>query len=146
MRTRLVVLSALLGVLLTVFVPAAQAQSPTGGILIAALSGDEEEPDDGDSDGYGAAYVYSASGGRLCARISAQGIDAATMGHIHRGARGVAGPVVVPLFMGAVPGGVRCVTVARALRIEIARFPARFYVNVHNADFPAGAIRGQLSR
>jgi hypothetical protein len=146
MRTRLLVLSALTAVLVTVLVPAAQAQRTTSRTLIAAMSGSEEEPDDGDDSGYGAAIVDFASRGRVCFRIEAEEIDRATMGHIHRGARGVAGPVVVPLFTGAVPARRRCVRVARALRVEIARYPARFYVNVHNADFPAGAVRGQLTR
>ena len=27
---------------------------------------------------------------------------------------------------------------------RIRRNPANFYINVHNADFPGGALRGQL--
>jgi hypothetical protein len=34
----------------------------------------------------------------------------------------------------------------RALLHEILTSPASFYVNVHTADFPPGAVRGQLDR
>ena len=146
MRARLIVLFTLVAALMAALAPAANAQRPTGSILVAALSGAEEAPEDGDSDAYGAAYVFSSSGGRVCARIDVRDLQGVTMGHIHRGARGVAGPVVVPLFEGLPPAGLRCVAVPRALRIEIARFPSRFYVNIHNAEHPAGAIRGQLVR
>jgi hypothetical protein len=71
-----------------------------------------------------------------------------TAAHIHRGNREVAGPVVVdvgiaPSFVGATSRG-RCNTVEAALAADIAANPANFYVNVHSAEFPAGAIRGQL--
>ena len=39
-----------------------------------------------------------------------------------------------------------CVSVDRSLVKEIRQSPDEFYVNVHTADFPAGALRGQLSR
>ena len=39
-----------------------------------------------------------------------------------------------------------CVDVGRALAKEILKNPADYYVNVHNAEFPGGALRGQLSK
>ena len=39
-----------------------------------------------------------------------------------------------------------CVSAGEDLIKEIRQNPANYYVNVHNADFPDGAIRGQLSK
>jgi hypothetical protein len=36
------------------------------------------------------------------------------------------------------------VTADRELLKAIASDPEDYYVNVHNADYPAGAVRGQL--
>lgn len=70
----------------------------------------------------------------------------AVAGHIHGAAKGKAGPVVVPLFMGDVPSRTRCVRAKRSLVRDILRDPADYYVNVHTPDFPDGAIRGQLTK
>jgi hypothetical protein len=59
----------------------------------------------------------------------------------------VAGPVVLPLEQPAAgdPGASSdCVDVPGALARAIRKNPARFYANVHTADFPGGAVRGQL--
>ena len=37
-----------------------------------------------------------------------------------------------------------CVKGKRKTLRKIARNPERFYVNIHNDDYPDGAIRGQL--
>lgn len=112
----------------------------------ANLSGSEEVPGPGDPDGYGYAYfTIDTANNTICYRLYADLIAPATAAHIHRGARGVAGPVVVGLMPpGAYNQSVGCTTASASLINEIVSNPAGFYVNVHNAQYPAGAIRGQL--
>ena len=52
-------------------------------------------------------------------------------------------PTGLPDTLHAVAG---CVEVDRDLAEAIAADPRGYYVNVHNAEFPGGAIRGQLRR
>ena len=70
----------------------------------------------------------------------------AAAAHIHEGAAGASGNVVIPLKTPDASGkSSGCATAARALVKAILADPAGYYVNVHTAAFPAGAIRGQLT-
>jgi hypothetical protein len=87
----------------------------------------------------------------LCYSMWWARIKSPMMAHIHRGRAGVAGPVRVTLFSQVKPlpseiTSVKgCVDGLRTrLLLNIRDNPSRFYVNVHNRPFPAGAIRGQL--
>jgi hypothetical protein len=111
------------------------------------LTGAAERPNPGDPDGSGSAWVSLNPGtGEVCYEYSVSGVANLTAAHIHRGSADVAGPVVIPLPPTSATGGSGCVTAGRTLIMEIIRDPSAFYVNVHNADFPPGALRGQLSR
>jgi hypothetical protein len=123
-----------------------KAQAAVAKPFLATLSGANEVPGPGDPDGEGAASVtIDPATGEICVDLRVAGIQPAVMAHIHRGAAGVAGPVVVPLPTLPAPTSAQCVTAAVELAAEIVANPAGFYVNVHTADFPSGAIRGQLA-
>lgn len=110
------------------------------------LTGAAEVPGPGDDEGDGFANVFLEPGnGQVCYDISVNGIDAPTAAHIHEGTADVAGPPVVtlaPPTEGAIDG---CEPVDTTLIERIEADPAGFYVNVHNAAFPDGALRGQLA-
>ena len=113
--------------------------------FIAQLTGASEVPGPGDPAGEGAAAVtIDPVSGEICVDLRATGIQTAVAAHIHRGGPTVAGPIVVPLTP-PTPTSAACVTATGVLAAEIAANPAGFYVNVHTATYPAGAIRGQLA-
>ena len=117
--------------------------------LRANMTGAKERPDPGDSNGTGTAFVRLVPRTeRVCFNITYQRIARPVAGHIHRGGRQTAGPIVVPLFeraSGASSPIRGCADdVSHNLIRQIRNNPGGFYVNLHNGAFPAGAIRGQL--
>jgi hypothetical protein len=128
---------------------AAQSNAVTRGPLFASMTGGAEAPTTGDRDGRGAATFLFPTPTRVCFALLVNGVRKPNAAHIHRGPRGVAGPIVVSLTPpGSGNGGFvsGCTNASAALVSEIASRPSRFYVNVHTADFPGGAVRGQLHR
>jgi hypothetical protein len=110
------------------------------------MTGAAEVPGPGDPDGTGTAILrVNAGQGIISYELKVTNITTATAAHIHRGPAGEAGPVVVPLRAPSTGAVSDTVHVNKALAQEIMRTPSAFYVNVHNGDFPAGAVRGQLS-
>lgn len=115
--------------------------------LNVELSGAAEVPGPGDPDGRGTAEISLAGRlDRLCYELTVFNIEPASAAHIHRGAAGVAGPPVVTLDAPADGEATGCLRLDSGLASEIEGNPGGFYVNVHNAAFPGGAIRGQLRR
>lgn len=116
--------------------------------LTASLTGEAEVPVTGDVDGTGSAIITLNQGqGEVCFELSVQDIAPATAAHIHVGTADVAGPVVVGLDPPTDGTSSGCVTgVSKSLIKAIRQSPEEYYVNVHNADFPGGAIRGQLEK
>lgn len=79
--------------------------------------------------------------------LEAPDLDNINASHIHRGAAGVNGPVVIPFnlpFPNGFSAGTTTTGVTPALVSEILANPSNFYVNIHDNQFPGGAIRGQM--
>jgi hypothetical protein len=120
----------------------------SGGTAVSIRLGGETEVPAGDPVGTGSATIRLRSGqGQICFVLNATNITLpAAAAHIHRGAAGANGPVVITLRPPAAGGSASgCVAVARTLVRQLLSSRASFYVNVHTSDFPAGAIRGQLA-
>jgi hypothetical protein len=82
--------------------------------------------------------------GLFCYSVSWSKIDTPNASHIHKGPKGKAGNVVIPLFTAAPGKHSGCVTTTNSLLAAIKKTPSAYYVNVHTAKYPGGAIRGQL--
>jgi len=147
-RGRRAVLSlVLLALLLAAFALPAAAGEPGGRPLYATMTGANEVPGPGDPDGSGiATFTLNQGQGVICYTLEVWDIEPATAAHIHRGTADVAGPVVVPLAAPTEGSSSGCVDVDPALIKEIRQNPEAFYVNVHNATYPPGAVRGQLGK
>lgn len=124
------------------------AAADDGGLFQSRLTGRQEVPKAGDPDGH-ARGEFEIHRGTLCYELRWRDIAHPTAAHIHRGRAGVPGPVVVDLLAGGrVTAGARrierCVGVSPAVANALAQNPGRYYVNIHNATYPDGAVRGQL--
>ena len=137
-------------VLIVVSVLAFTSLAANGGRPITVeMTGAAERPGPGDPDGSGTAHFWLNYGqGQICYELSVSNITLpATAAHIHIAPPDVPGPIVVPLNAPDASGmSSGCASVDRDLIKAILHNPENYYVNVHNVDFPAGAIRAQLSK
>ncbi|MFF8955810.1 CHRD domain-containing protein [Streptomyces sp. NPDC014894] len=129
----------------------AAASGPTA-VYTARLLGANEVPVPGgpavdDPDGRATALI-TVRGDRITFTLRWKGL-VPSLGHIHQGAAGQNGPLKVSLFGSAMPDSVdaaagRVAVTDAALAERIRTDPAGYYVNLHSAEFPGGAVRGQL--
>jgi hypothetical protein len=113
------------------------------------MTGAQEAPGPGDADGTGLAVLRLNPGaGQVCFQLLVSDILLpASAAHIHEAPAGSPGPVVIGLAPPDESGSSSgCVEADREEILEIIREPEEYYVNVHNSDFPGGAVRGQLAR
>ncbi len=148
MRTRrytAVSLAVMIG-LLAAFAWIGSLSAQGGRPLSANLLGVNEVPLPGDPDGSGTAVITVNPGqGEICYELTVEGIAPAGAAHIHEAPAGVAGPVKVTLMAPTSGASSGCTQVDRELALDILQNPDQYYVNVHNAEFPGGALRGQLT-
>jgi hypothetical protein len=108
----------------------------------------------GDPDGTGTANVSANTAtNSVCATVTWANIaNPVVAGHIHEGMQGQPeNPAVTinlfgPNINGAGSGVSGCGVAPGAVIDKMAQYPELFNVVVHNQQFPAGAIRGQLVR
>ncbi|MDH3518801.1 MAG: CHRD domain-containing protein [Acidimicrobiia bacterium] len=126
--------------------PPAHAGRPLSAMLKAT-----NEVSPGPLNGTGTANLWLNQGqGRICFSLTwSNQVANPTAAHIHKAPAGQNGGVVVPLFLTTktTSPASGCVSVSdKDLIKDIRQNPHNYYVNVHNAAFLAGAIRGQLSK
>jgi hypothetical protein len=134
-----------------VCVPAALAavSSAADTKLYATMSGNQEKPK-GDPDATGTT-VLTLEATQICWDIRPRRAGATfAAGHIHAARRGKAGGIFIDLWTSPKKVGKgRIAGCSKNLKAgDIAKLkarPAAYYVNIHNAKYPAGAVRGQLT-
>jgi CHRD domain len=138
---KILVLAGASTVLLAGGVSPASAATVT---LTAAGTGAEEVPVAG-ADKVSSSFTVDTDAGTVKYMVTFTAGEPATAAHIHTGAAGVAGAVVVPLDVAAINGKTTgTATVDKALLAAIVANPSAYYLNVHTATHPSGAARGQL--
>jgi hypothetical protein len=93
-------------------------------------------PNQGDPDGSGTATLRINPGtGEVCWTIEVAGVEPIAAAHIHEAPSTAPGPIVVHL-----DPDTGCTDIDRDLALAIITDPGSYYVNVHNATYPAGAL------
>ncbi|MFN2644671.1 MAG: CHRD domain-containing protein [Burkholderiales bacterium] len=115
---------------------------PGSGAMKVSLTGAEEVPPT-KTDAKGSGSFRVAEDGTISGSVSTEGVKG-TMAHIHQGAKGQNGPVIVPLTKSgdtySVPDG-RKLTPAQMEALKAGHL----YVNVHSDRYKGGEVRAQLS-
>ncbi|MEV5979910.1 CHRD domain-containing protein [Streptomyces sp. NPDC052114] len=126
-----------------------------GSVLAASMNGANEVPVQGgpavgDKDGRALEFVR-VKGDKVSVAVTWRGTGRPTALHLHEGAKGTNGAVKVD-FTGLL-AKIKGNTVTGTVRVDdagvLARLkadPHRFYANLHTAEFPGGAVRGQLNK
>jgi hypothetical protein len=114
---------------------------PGSGAVSVKLTGAEEVPPV-QASGSGSGTIRVNSDGAVSGSVTTTGVEG-TMAHIHQGAKGTNGPVIIPLTKNG-----NTYTVPAGAKLNDAQMKAfkdgSLYVNVHTAKNKGGEVRGQL--
>ncbi|MFG2959962.1 CHRD domain-containing protein [Streptomyces sp. NPDC048291] len=125
----------------------------TSVVLVAGLRGANEVPVAGgpavgDKDGAALEFIR-VKGDKVTVAVTWRGTGGPTDLHIHQGAKGTNGGVKIDFGKllktakgHSVTGTVKVTD--KALLKQLTTDPGAFYANLHTAEFPGGALRGQL--
>ncbi|MGW6026807.1 CHRD domain-containing protein [Streptomyces sp. NPDC055099] len=126
-----------------------------GAVFVASMNGANEVPVQGgpavgDKDGRALEFVQ-VKGDKVSVSVKWRGTDKPTALHVHQGAKGTNGGVKIDFtgLLGKSKGHRVTGTVKvhdAALLRQLKADPNSFYANLHTAEFPGGAVRGQLHK
>lgn len=132
----------------------------TNQVLDAKLNGANMVGSMGDSDGKGYAHVFGIDGDptTLCYVVQVHNIQTVPVkegmaAHIHEAGKGMNGAPVAALAGPEDGDAADCLTEGekgkfptgeKGIVKRILENPADFYINIHNPEYPDGAVRGQL--
>ena len=121
----------------------AQEIVPSGKAFVFTSLDGEQVPGGGAEGGFADfSAEIDLTTGEICYSFSAEDVEM-TAAHIHKGREGESGPPVMTLELTG-ERGQKCEEVEVSLAKSIGNKPRNYYVNLHTAEFPGGAIRGQL--
>ncbi len=115
--------------------------------FVVQLTGSEQVPAV-DTQAHGVAILHVNDNGTISYKLIVANIVNVTAAHIHVGATGTNGPVVVPLYSGQTTSGRTEGVLAEGTitnpDLAQALCNGNYYVNVHTTAHPGGEIRGQI--
>ena len=139
------VLVVLITFILVISFVVASQEAKNDGFVTIALTGADEVNSLGDADGTGV-FKFSVKNQerQLCYELSTSKIAAATTATVNLGDAATNGPGIIVLDPPTNGRSQGCVSSKAEILTDITTNPSHYYVNVMNAEFPNGAIRGQL--
>ena len=141
MRKILLIAAAALLASCATYQDKAPSWMPGSGAVSVKLSGGEEVPPV-QASGSGSGTIRVNADGTVSGSVTTTGVEG-TMAHIHQGAKGQNGPVIIPLTKSGdtytVPPG------AKLTDAQLKAFKeGNLYVNVHTTRNKGGEVRGQI--
>jgi hypothetical protein len=104
------------------------------------MTADEVKPFPGPPGAKGTARIVAdQEAQKVCYKLTYEGPGPMTAAHIHRGEKGMTGPVTIPLDINT-----DCVSPAPAEIKALVDWPDGYYVEIHTVAYQQnGAVRGQ---